>query len=72
MEPSGRQGESSTVWRGYQLIGSAIQMITTGYRVSDFRPDDTDEAIDIVIRFPDEKLEPWTSSMNSRSTRHKA
>ncbi len=37
------------------LIGSAIQMVTTGYRVSDFRPDDTDEEIDIVIRFPAHK-----------------
>ena len=34
------------------LIGSAIQMITNGYRVSDYRPDDTDEEIDISIRFP--------------------
>lgn len=34
------------------LIGSAIQMITAGYRVSEFRPDDTDEEVDIIIRFP--------------------
>lgn len=34
------------------LIGSAIQMITNGYRVSDYRPDDSDEEIDISIRFP--------------------
>lgn len=35
------------------LIGSAIQLITNGYRVSDYRPDDSDEEIDIVIRFPE-------------------
>lgn len=34
------------------LIGSAIQMITNGYRVSDYRPYDSDEEIDISIRFP--------------------
>lgn len=34
------------------LVGSAIQMITSGYRVSEFRPDDTDEEVDIIIRFP--------------------
>ena len=34
------------------LIGSAVQMLTTGFRVADFRPDDTDEEIDISIRFP--------------------
>ena len=34
------------------LIGSAIQMITNGFRVAEFRPDDTDEEVDITIRFP--------------------
>ncbi len=34
------------------LIGSAIQMLTTGYRVADFRPDDSIEELDISIRFP--------------------
>ncbi|KZZ60106.1 efflux RND transporter permease subunit [Oleiphilus sp. HI0123] len=36
------------------LIGSAIQMITNGYRVADFRPDDTIEEVDISIRFPEQ------------------
>lgn len=35
------------------LIGSAVQMITNGLRVAEFRPDDTDEEVDITIRFPD-------------------
>lgn len=34
------------------LIGSAIQMMTRGYKVTDFRPDDSEEEVDIVIRFP--------------------
>ena len=34
------------------LIGSAIQMITNGFRVAEFRPDDTIEEVDISIRFP--------------------
>lgn len=34
------------------LIGSAIQMVTNGFRVAEFRPDDTDEEVDIAIRFP--------------------
>jgi len=37
------------------LIGSAIQMITNGYRVADFRPDDTTEEVDITIRFPSQQ-----------------
>jgi len=35
------------------LIGSAIQMITNGLRVADYRPNDTDEEVDITIRFPE-------------------
>lgn len=34
------------------LIGSAIQMVTNGFRVAEFRPDDTIEEVDISIRFP--------------------
>lgn len=37
------------------LIGSAIQMITSGFRVADYRPDDTDEEVDITIRFPNDR-----------------
>ncbi len=37
------------------LIGSAIQMITNGYRVAEFRPDDTIEEVDISIRFPQQE-----------------
>ncbi|MDX1452499.1 MAG: efflux RND transporter permease subunit [Oleiphilaceae bacterium] len=37
------------------LIGSAIQMLTNGYRVADFRPDDSVEELDISIRFPSDQ-----------------
>jgi multidrug efflux pump len=34
------------------LIGTAIQLVTNGVRVAGYRPDDTDEEVDINIRFP--------------------
>ena len=34
------------------LIGSFIRLVTNGLRVSDYRPDDADDAIDIVVRYP--------------------
>ena len=34
-------------------IGSYVQMVTKGMILSDFRPDDADDEIDIVLRFPD-------------------
>ncbi len=34
------------------LLGNAVQMITNGIRVADYRPDDSDEELDIRIRYP--------------------
>jgi multidrug efflux pump len=33
-------------------IGSAIQLVTNGIMVGDYRPDDADEEVDIRVRFP--------------------
>jgi multidrug efflux pump len=35
-------------------VGSVIQLVTKGLKFSEYRPDDTDEEIDIVARFPPE------------------
>lgn len=35
-------------------IGAMIQFVTTGVKVDDYRPDDTDEEVDIRVRFPEE------------------
>ncbi|MDA9909837.1 efflux RND transporter permease subunit [Gammaproteobacteria bacterium] len=34
-------------------IGSAIQLITNGIMLGDFRPDDADDEVDIRVRFPE-------------------
>jgi multidrug efflux pump len=34
------------------LIGSYVRMITNGMKLGEFRPDDSDEEIDIVVRLP--------------------
>ena len=36
------------------LLGQAIQLLTQGITVTDYRPDDTDGALDIRVRFPRE------------------
>ena len=33
-------------------LGNAVQMITNGIKVTDYRPDDTDDEVDIRVRFP--------------------
>lgn len=35
-------------------IGAAVQLVTKGLKFSDYRPDDSDEEIDIVARYPAE------------------
>jgi multidrug efflux pump len=37
------------------LIGTAVKMLTNGVKVAEYRPDDTDEEVDINIRFPAEE-----------------
>nr|WP_207148720.1 efflux RND transporter permease subunit [Lamprobacter modestohalophilus] len=34
------------------LLGNAVQMVTQGILVSDYRPDDSDDEVDIRVRFP--------------------
>lgn len=34
------------------MLGNAVQMITNGIKVTDYRPDDTDDEVDIRVRFP--------------------
>jgi len=33
-------------------LGRAVQMVTTGIKVGEYRPDDTDDEIDIRVRYP--------------------
>jgi len=35
-----------------QLVGNAVQLVTNGIKVADYRPDDADEEVDIRVRFP--------------------
>lgn len=35
-------------------IGAAIQMMTNGVKISDYRPDDLDSELDIRVRYPEE------------------
>jgi multidrug efflux pump len=37
------------------LVGSIIQLVTTGIKVGEYRPDDADTEMDIRVRFPKDK-----------------
>jgi len=36
-------------------IGSAVQLVTNGIMIADYRPDDADDEVDIRVRFPEDK-----------------
>ncbi len=36
-------------------VGNAIKMVTNGIKVSDYRPDDADEEVDIIVRLPEDQ-----------------
>ncbi len=36
-------------------VGTAVQLITNGTKITDFRPEGTDKAVDIIVRFPPNK-----------------
>ena len=35
------------------LIGEVIRLVTNGFKVADYRPDDADDEVEIVVRYPD-------------------
>ncbi len=35
------------------IVGNAVQMVTNGIKVSDYRPDDADDEVDIIVRLPE-------------------
>jgi multidrug efflux pump len=35
-------------------IGDMVQLVTEGLKLSDYRPDDADDEVDIIVRFPEE------------------
>ena len=48
------RAQASKFGADVRTIGYFIQLITKGMKLTDYRPDDTDEEVDIVARFPEE------------------
>ena len=34
------------------LLGNAVKMVSTGIKMTEYRPDDTDEVLDVILRYP--------------------
>ena len=44
--------EASRYGADVSTVGNVIQLVTNGIKVGEYRPDDTDEEVDIRVRFP--------------------
>ena len=36
-------------------VGSALQLVTNGLKISEYRPNETDKSVDLILRFPEDK-----------------
>ncbi len=36
-------------------VGAAVQLVTNGVKITEYRPSETDKAVDIIVRFPHDK-----------------
>jgi multidrug efflux pump len=36
-------------------VGTAVQLVTNGVKISEYRPSTTDESVDILVRFPEDR-----------------
>ncbi|WP_068119166.1 efflux RND transporter permease subunit [Tropicimonas marinistellae] len=46
------RAEAARFGADVSLLGQAVQLLTQGITVAEYRPDDTDDALDIRVRFP--------------------
>ena len=46
------RAEASRFGADITTVGNAVQLVTNGIKVGEYRPDDTDDEVDIRVRFP--------------------
>jgi multidrug efflux pump len=47
--------EAAKFGAGPSTVGTAVQLVTNGVKVTEFRPSDSDKAVDILVRFPSDR-----------------
>jgi multidrug efflux pump len=49
------KAEAAKYNAGPNMVGTAVQLVTNGVKVTEYRPADSDKAVDILVRFPDDR-----------------
>ncbi len=47
--------EAAKYGAGPNTVGTALQLVTNGVKVTEYRPSDSDKAVDILLRFPGDR-----------------
>ncbi len=46
------KAEAAKYGAGVGTVGNAVQLVTNGLKITEYRPSETDKAVDIIVRFP--------------------
>ena len=49
------KAEAARYGAGINTVGSAVQLVTNGLKATEYRPADSDKAVDILVRFPPDR-----------------
>jgi multidrug efflux pump len=49
------KAEAAKYGAGPSIVGTAVQLVTNGVKVTEYRPSDSDKSVDILVRFPEDK-----------------
>jgi multidrug efflux pump len=49
------RAEAARYGAGPATVGAAIQLVTNGVKVTEYRPSDNDKSLDILVRFPEDR-----------------
>jgi multidrug efflux pump len=49
------KAEAAKYGASVNTVGSAVQLVTNGLKATEYRPADSDKAVDILVRFPSDK-----------------
>jgi multidrug efflux pump len=49
------KAEAAKYGAGVNTVGSAVQLVTNGLKATEYRPADSDKAVDILVRFPSDR-----------------
>jgi multidrug efflux pump len=49
------KAEAAKYGAGVNTVGTAVQLVTNGVKITEYRPSDNDKAVDIIVRFPQDR-----------------